>query len=92
MSDFDSYRRHCLRKRLDAKDRSEFALVSLWRTKQEAEPGTVLPDDFPSREELAAIGYETKEDLEGADAEELADYVGLSPHDAERVIAAHAAL
>ncbi len=92
MAEFASARRHYLRKRFDAKDRREFALVSLWRGKQEAEPGTPLPDDFPSREALAAVGYTTAEDLEGADCAELADYVRLSATQAAKVLAAHAEL
>lgn len=67
-------------------------MASLWQSKQESEPGTPLPDDFPSLDELAVAGYTTKEDLVGADSQELISYVRLSRNDAERVIAAYAAL
>lgn len=67
-------------------------MASLWQTKQEAESGTQLPDDFPSRSALVAVGYTTKEDLDGADCAELADYVRLSTTQAEKVLAAAAAL
>lgn len=49
----------------------EFALEGVWRAKQEAEPGTPLPSDFPYLTRLAQSGYTTVHDLDGADVEEM---------------------
>lgn len=92
MAEFASLRRYCLYKRFDAKDRCDSAMASLWQSKQNAEPGTPLPVGFPSKAELEAVGYTTDADLTGADCAELADYVGLSRRQAEKVLAAAAAL
>ena len=43
----------------------------MWRAKQEAQPGTALPADFPYLSRLAAEGYTTVHDLDGADVEEM---------------------
>jgi hypothetical protein len=54
---------------------------------QEAQPGTELAEDFPSRADLAALGYTTVEDLDGADQDELVR-AGLKPNQAKKIIAA----
>lgn len=87
MSEFKSVRRYYLRKRLAA------ALVgddnaAVWQALQEAEAGVPLVTGFPSRTALVAAGYTTIEDVDGADAVELATYVGLSDHQAAAVLAA----
>jgi hypothetical protein len=84
-------RRFYLHQRIEARaacDDSE----GVWRAKQEAQPGTPLPDDFPSHDALEAVGYETEEDLDGADARELVECASLTVRQAEDVIAALAAL
>lgn len=63
----------------------------IWRAKQEAEPGAPLPSDFPYAERLAAAGYTTQEDLDGADEEELR-CLGFQVREAQRILAALAAL
>ena len=92
MAEYLSNRRYCLYKRYNAKLSGEDALESLWQCKQALEPGTALPSGFPNREQLAAAGYTTDEDLNGADAQEIHECVGLSQGAAEAVIAAYAAL
>jgi hypothetical protein len=67
------YRRYCLLKGRAAKAREHFAMQQLWQVKQRAEPGDSLPADFPFRDRLVAVGYETIQDLNGADASELED-------------------
>jgi hypothetical protein len=67
------------------------SLASTWRAKQEAEPGTALPTTFPHRDRLVAAGYSTKEDLDGADATELA-WSGFGSRDATAILEAWAAL
>lgn len=88
----NSARRFYLMKRLSAREVGMCATELVWRGKQEAVPGTALPDGFPSRTALADVGYTAKEDLDGADCDELADYVGLSPSQSEAVFAALAAI
>jgi hypothetical protein len=66
-----SVRRYYLLERLAACARDDFAIASVFRAKQEAEPATPLPADFPSRAVLVAAGYSTVEDINGADLEEL---------------------
>jgi hypothetical protein len=86
------YRRYCHRERMNARARDEGALESAWRSKQEFQPGTPLPAGFPFLAELAAGGYETQEDLLGADRLELEAIALLSPRDADAVLAAYALL
>lgn len=91
MADLKSVRRVYLHKRIAA--RAQLSnLEPVWQAKQEAEPGTALPASFPFLSELEAVGYTTREDLDGADADELVDHVSLSKRDAEAVIAAFQAL
>jgi hypothetical protein len=92
VADFTSQRRFCLWKRMSAHVQGLYALAAVWRGKQEAEPGVALPDTFPSRAALVAIGYSTKEDLVGADVAELVEYVNISQREAEAVLAAFAKL
>lgn len=62
-------------------------IAAVWRAKQEAQPGTVLPDPFPARASLAAAGYTTVEDLAGATEDELIN-AGLSTHEARTALKA----
>lgn len=70
----------------------EFALADTWLGKQEGQPGTDLPSDFPTLTELAAAHYTTVEDVTGAAIEELCREAGLTTKQAAAVIAAIAAL
>lgn len=79
-------------KRLSARAQRLVAMELVWKAKQEAEPGAALPDDFAARAKLVEVGYSTKEDLDGADVDELVEYVCLSQQDAEAVLAAFAKL
>jgi hypothetical protein len=92
LASFISHRRFYLSKRIASEREGDCALSSLWQGKQEAEPNTPLPDDFPHRARLAEVGYTAQEDLVGADVCELEDWVCLSAREAEQVLAAHAAL
>lgn len=93
MASFLSQRRYYLSRRIVTRLNEEHALSSLLQGKQEAEPNTPLPATFPRLAELQAIGYSAEEDLVGADADELIEWVpGLSTRDAEAILAAHAAL
>lgn len=65
--------------------------AAVWQSKQEAEPGTPLPDDFAHHAELTELGYTAREDLDGADAYEL-ENAGLTRRQATEVLAAFAAL
>lgn len=91
MADLLTPRRVYLHKRIIARAQDN-GLESVWQGKQEAEAGVALPADFPHRAQLVAIGYTTDADLDGADAAELVDHVGLSRREAEAVIAAFEAL
>ncbi len=84
-------RRHYLLKRLEARE-CDSALELVWRSKQEGEPGTPLPVGFPSSATLAANGYTTEEDLDGADEAELEATAGLRTYQATAVLSALAAL
>ena len=92
MATFSTPRRFYLLKRLSAAALCDKAIAAVWRGKQEGEPGDELPSDFPARDELAAAGYTTGADLDGADADELIDYARLTNRQAAAVIAAAAAL
>lgn len=91
--DVPTLRRYYLLKHISAHRVGNDALAAVWQAKQEAESGgPVLPDGFPGRALLVAAGYAAKEDLNGADVDELADYAQLSSRDAAAAIAAAAAL
>ena len=66
-------------------------MAAVWQAKQEAEPGTDLPADFPSLSALQAAGYSTDTDLDGADLTELRA-AGLSNRAAQAVLDAFALL
>lgn len=87
MSEIRRPRRYYLLKRLVAEDFCDETFVEVWRAKQEAEPGTALPSDFPVLSKLSAKGYTTREDLDGADEAELAS-AGLKTNEARAVLAA----
>jgi len=80
-------RRYYLLKRLEAVSLGDTALASVWQAKQEAEPGTALGASFPSLTALAACGYTTTEDVDGASLDELQD-IGLTATQATAVLAA----
>jgi hypothetical protein len=85
-------RRLYLRKAQFYYDMWEEGLAAVWRAKQDAQPGTPLPTDFPSRSKLAAARYTMVEDIDGADAVELARYAKLNFREARAVLTALAAL
>lgn len=79
-------RRYYLHRRIQARQLCDNAEL-VWKAKQEAEAGTPLVDGFPLKTELAALGYTTTEDLDGADQAEL-ERAGLTQQQAKTVIAA----
>jgi hypothetical protein len=85
-------RRYYLLKRQAARQRFDQPLDGCWRGKQEAQPGTPLPADFPFLSQLADGGYTAEEDLAGATACELTNATDLTEGEAEAVLAALAAL
>jgi hypothetical protein len=80
-----SARRYYLLKRQSAAESCEKALESVWRAKQEAEPGTALPTDFPYLERLTTFGYTTLSDLDGCDACEL-EGLGFARREAAAIL------
>jgi len=84
-------RRFYLHKRHMAAQYEDSDLDLTWRAKQEAEPGSALPEYFPHQAALEAQGYTKREDIDGADAAELVR-AGLTQRQATDVIAAFAAL
>lgn len=87
-----TYRRYCQRMRLNARFMLDGELEGVWRSKQESQPGTLLPAAFPYLSQLADSGYTTREDLAGADRLELTTLAGLSPRDADDVLQAYSLL
>lgn len=83
-------RRFYLLKRLAARRVCEEEGV--WISKQAEQPGAELPADFPFLSALAAAGYSTAEDLQGACVDELYESVGLAPREARAVLEAAAAI
>lgn len=86
MAEVKRPRRFYLHKRLQARDECDDS-ERVWQAKQEAEPGVVLPAGFPLKTELAAAGYTTVEDLDGADEGELVK-INLTSRQARAVLAA----
>ncbi len=87
MAELTNVRRYYLQKRRKARELVDTALEVVWHAKQEEESGTALGSTFPHRSALAALGYTTTEDLEGADEAELF-IAGLTRHQAQDVIGA----
>lgn len=92
MSEVRRARRYYLLQRLAARDRVEPGLEAALRGKQEEQPGQPFPTDFPHKTALESHGYYAVEDVDGADACELRERVGLSASQSQAVIAAAAAL
>lgn len=88
MSEIRRPRRYYLAERLTARWFGDGQLEAAWRYKQEQEPGTALPGDFPYADKLSASGYTTVEDLDGANARELQLRALLNAREAEDVLAA----
>jgi hypothetical protein len=63
-------------------------LSSAFKAKHDAEPGTAFPETIPSQAALAAGGYTTVEDADGADVDELVTWAALNRREAEAVLAA----
>lgn len=96
MADFapsiGSPRRFYLLKAHAALALNDIALMLTWCAKQAEQPGTVLPEDFPSRTALGDASYDTAEDLVGANIAELQTNASLTATEAAEVFAALAAL
>jgi hypothetical protein len=92
VGDINTARRYYLLRARAAAKIGDSALASTWRTKQAGVEGEALPDDFPHASALAAVGYTTREDLDGADEDELAHDAGLGLRAAQAILAALAAL
>lgn len=90
--DITNRRRAALYKRIAAGAAGEYALQAVFRAIQEAETGTALPASFPYLSKLTPVGYTTKEDLSGVDADELRTNVQLGKSAADQIIAAAAKL
>lgn len=71
MAEVKRPRRYYLLQRQQCQRAEEISAAGVWRWKQERQPGTALPETFPSLTRLAAAGYTTVEDLDGADEAEL---------------------
>lgn len=87
MAEVKRPRRYYLLKRV-GESQAESGLANVWRAKQEAEAGVALPADFPLLAVLSAVGYETVEDLDGADADELDETCNLTARQSATVLAA----
>ena len=91
MAEYRSARRYYLFKRCEAAALSD-GNAEVWQAKQEAEPGTALPADFPHLSALQAAGYTTDTDIDGADVAELTRLAGLSSRQGQAVLDALALL
>lgn len=89
---FQTLRRIYLKNRKLSSQGERFAESSVWQAHQEEQPGTPLPGDFPALTTLTVGGYTTVEDLDGADATELAEWARISAPQAKAIFAALAAL
>lgn len=87
-----SARRYFLLKAQAEESQADPDLGGVWRSRQQDEPGTALPETFPHRARLVARGYSTHEDLDGADPKELVRQAGLSQREAREVLTALEAL
>jgi hypothetical protein len=92
VSDINRVRRYYLLKRHAADAAEDHSLRDVWRAKQEAEPGTLLPAGFPAKSTLEENGYVAVEDVHGASLAELRRTAGLNAHQAQAVIKAAEAL
>jgi hypothetical protein len=92
MALYGSPRRYYHRERLNARERGDYELEGVWRSKQErCTPATPLPA-LPYVAQLRAAGYDVLEDLvsdrSSADELELVYVAGLTPTEAREVLAA----
>jgi hypothetical protein len=87
VSETRNLRRYAMHKRRAAEVIGDYSIRDVWKAKQEAEPGTTLPDGFPYKARLAALYYVTDTDLDGADECEL-EALGFSSSEAAAILAA----
>lgn len=80
-------RRFALLNRRMCHDLCLIPLRDVWAWKQDQEPHTALPADFPYLSRLAAFWYTAVEDLVGADTCELTD-LGFTSRQAAEILAA----
>lgn len=81
-----NHRRYCFLKYRHYQE-LEDDLEYLWDGKRKTIPGTDISDAFPGAIELRAAGYDVLEEVQGADADELAE-IGLSTQTIQAVFAA----
>lgn len=91
MATLKTARRFYLRQRVVAMALGDPDIAGVWRWKQEHQPGTALPADFPLLTRLATAGYTTIQDLDGADEAELRAAC-FTQAEAKRILAALHAL
>lgn len=89
MATVNNTRRFYLLKRIYARQNN--IEDGVWIAKQIAIAGVALPASFPHRAALAEHGYTTREDLDGADADELTR-LGFGTYQAKAIIKAFANL
>jgi hypothetical protein len=84
MSELRNHRRYLLMQSFDAQAVGDHGLVRALRGQQQALAGSALASSVPGYSLLIAAGYVASEDLDGATADELNTYAGLSRREAEQ--------
>ena len=87
-----TFRRYRARQAATREASGQTAVAMTHKAQAEAQdPGTLLPNDFPGKAELAAaepVAILSYEDLYGADERELTRITGIGVKTAQRIIAA----
>jgi hypothetical protein len=85
-------RRFYLLKHRASKKVGDIGRASYWQGKQDSEAGSLLPSSFPFLAKLQEARYFAREDLVGADEDELIEAVGFGTKEAKAVLTALAKL
>jgi hypothetical protein len=81
-------RRYYLHKWHALAESDHTALSMAYKGIQQSQTGTNLPADFPLLSTIQPLGYQTEEDLDGADESELVRF-GLTSAQAKTVLSAY---
>lgn len=80
-------RRYCLLQAVEARAAGDDGLEAALRGLQLATAGTALDPSWPGYSRLTAAGYRAREDIDGAEADELVRIAGLTYGEADAAIA-----
>lgn len=88
MSELRNLRRYCVVQAYEARLTDDHGLQKALLGVRDTQAGTQLDLSTPAYSKLVAAGYVAREDLDGADADELQKVAGVTRHEAAAIFVA----